>query len=543
MDAQTTGEPLAEAAEALAAADWKRARELYQAALEDDGESPEALDGLGLSLWWLGEHDRAVELRRRAYTGFRRRGDAKRAAWLAAYIAGESRIAGDRAAANGWLARAERLLDGAGDCSERGWIEVERSKRAPDPHGAEQHAARAVAIAQAVGDPDLEVMALSHLGLARVSQGSVEEGMTLIDEAMAQATGGEASDAFAIGDTCCTTLVACDRLADFERAAEWCRAVVDFTRRRNYTPLSAWCRTIYAGVLTATGDWGPAEVELQRSLAGFDRMAQGSRVLALGRLAHLRVLQGRLEEAERLLAGHENHPAALEPLVSLQLARGDTKLAATLVHQRLEAAAEDPRALTTLLPLQLRLLTAAGDAEAALPVLERLRELARQLRRADLTAVAELAAGQLASDAAAARAHLELARETFERLGLPLDAARARLELARRCPEELALARAKAALAEFERLGAARHADEAAALLRSMGAAGRTGPWSHGELSKREREVLGLLAEGLSNPEIAERLVIAPKTAEHHVRHVLSKLGLRNRAEAAAYAVRMSSTE
>ena len=57
-------------------------------------------------------------------------------------------------------------------------------------------------------------------------------------------------------------------------------------------------------------------------------------------------------------------------------------------------------------------------------------------------------------------------------------------------------------------------------------------------LSPREKQVLALMAEGRSNAAIAERLVISPRTAEHHVRSILSKLGLGNRAEAAAYATR-----
>jgi DNA-binding NarL/FixJ family response regulator len=59
-----------------------------------------------------------------------------------------------------------------------------------------------------------------------------------------------------------------------------------------------------------------------------------------------------------------------------------------------------------------------------------------------------------------------------------------------------------------------------------------------GELSVREREVLDLLAEGLRNREIAERLVVSEATVKTHVRHVLEKLRLRNRAEAAAFAAR-----
>jgi len=57
-------------------------------------------------------------------------------------------------------------------------------------------------------------------------------------------------------------------------------------------------------------------------------------------------------------------------------------------------------------------------------------------------------------------------------------------------------------------------------------------------LSARERDVLELLAEGLRNREIADRLVIGEATVKTHVRHVLEKLRFRNRAEAAAFAAR-----
>ena len=106
---------------------------------------------------------------------------------------------------------------------------------------------------------------------------------------------------------------------------------------------------------------------------------------------------------------------------------------------------------------------------------------------------------------------------------------------------ELAIAEATTALDDLERLEAARDADAAAALVRSLGGPARTGPKGVGSLTQREAEVLDLLGHGLSNPEIGERLFISRKTVEHHVGRLLAKLGLRSRAEAAAYATRQAA--
>ena len=99
-----------------------------------------------------------------------------------------------------------------------------------------------------------------------------------------------------------------------------------------------------------------------------------------------------------------------------------------------------------------------------------------------------------------------------------------------------AVTEARAALAAFERMGAGPDADGAAAFLRDLGVRGRTGPKLHERLTLREVEVLRLVSQGLSNHEIADRLFISDKTAGHHVSNILTKLDLRSRTEAAAYA-------
>jgi DNA-binding NarL/FixJ family response regulator len=67
----------------------------------------------------------------------------------------------------------------------------------------------------------------------------------------------------------------------------------------------------------------------------------------------------------------------------------------------------------------------------------------------------------------------------------------------------------------------------------------RAGPFDpHETLTGREREVLQLAAEGKTNPEIAERLHISPRTVENHRTHLMRKLGLRNQSDLVLHAVR-----
>lgn len=540
------GEPTADGLCALAEGRWADARAAFESSLAG-GESAEASFGLAMSLWWLGENHACVTRCSRAYVLFRESGDvpgaARCAVWLA--ITYKANFA-NFSAANGWLSRAERLLEHVDAGPLHGWVWIARGYRMADLDAAERYTERAVEVARASGDVDLELVALSQLGLVQVGKGEVDAGFALIDEAMAAALAGERSALDTVVYACCDMLRACELASDIERAAQWCQVADDFVGTYGCPFLYAECRIYYGSVLTAKGRWDDAERELRAAARITEGACPGLHRGAMTRLAELRVRQGRLEEADQLVAdlGEGIAADADETLLTaaLALARGDARAAGRLLEQRLRHLDEHRWHLAGALDLLVDAYIAAGQVAIAAERAERLDATADAASSQHLNALAAGARGRvlLAQDDARGVAGLETALELWSAMQLPLEAARTRFALARALATrepDASIDHARRALAGFGDLGASIDADRVAAFLRSAGVVPRTGPKRPGVLTMREREVLRLVGAGLSNPEIAARLHISRKTASHHVSNILTKLGLRNRTEAAAQAV------
>jgi DNA-binding NarL/FixJ family response regulator len=529
--------------EALVAGDWQGAREAFQEAVDVDA-TPEALDGLGRTLWWLGDVDGAIEHRERAYAALRRDGEAARAARIALWIAREYLEAvGNEPVSNGWLARAEGLLRDLEPTAAHGWLELTRGSRAADADRMRAHAEAALDAARRLDDVDLEASSLALLGRALLLDGEFDDGIAALDEAMVAATGGELSDPVIFGDVCCVVTLAAEEAGELERLMKWNEVVETYLSRHLHGALISFCGTCGAEFFQAKGDLGTAERCLVEALGALEGTGHRSRCIhPAAKLAELRILQGRIEEAERLLMGNEDLPEALGASVAIHRLRGDHAVAAALLLRRLNHVGDSTVAvplLATLVEIQLdqEMPHDAGISAA------KLEAIAGRSGHPRLGAVGDLARGRVAraTGDAAASAHLERALEGFAQLDLPLEAARTRVELARAVRDtapEVAAREARIAVETFERLGASREADQAAALARELGGPARTGPKDVRLLTAREREVLALLGEGLSNAELAARLYISTKTAGNHVSSILAKLHLRSRQEAAAYAVR-----
>ena len=529
---------------AILKGDWKGAAQSARRSLAH-AETAEGHELLGLASWWLSDAETLFNSRERAYRLYLDRGEVRRAARIATWLDWDCRaFRGEPAVANGWLRRARRLLEGDRDCAEYGWLLLREAdaRLSRDTPAAATGAAEAAALGRRHKDPDLEYIALSLEGLARVAAGSVTEGMQQLDEATAAVVAGEFVDRSAAGVTCCHLISACELVRDFDRAGQWCARVREYCRRWDHPPLFAVCRTQYAGVLVSSGDWAAAETELASAVAELAEMRPGWISLGYLRLAELRRRQGRLDEAAATFDSLSAAPEAGLGLAAIALERGVPAEAERLARQVLRQV---PRSNHTMRASALELIVlaaaAGGQANARLAELTELETLATGVDSEAIQASARLAAASVASASgkpAEARTALEEAAALFDRAGAPYDGLRARLLLAEQLQTSGALqaaaAEAAAAAKQARQLGARSLEQRATALGRSLRAASK----GQTSLTPREREVLSQMVRGLTNRQIAGRLGVSQHTIHRHVSNIFTRLGLSSRAAAVAFALR-----
>ncbi len=530
----------------LRAGHWAPARAWFEQAVASD-ETPEALEGLSWAAWWLDGSDAVFDARERAYRLYKAKGDRSGAARMATWLAADHLdFHGAAAVANGWLRRAHRLLDQLEAGPDHGWLAFHEGYVAylgGDSDKASQLGIRAAELGRRFDVVDLEMLGLALHGSTLVSRADIAEGMRCLDEATAAALEGEATIPISSAWACCFLVSACEAVLDYDRANEWCDRIAEFADRYGSRYMLAFCRAEYGAVHLWRGRWSDAEALLVASIDDF----AGSRPAWVGSplvvLADLRRRQGRTSEAALLLDRAGAGSNALLCRASMALDEGDARRAVELLERLLRGVSEHRKlARAPVLELLTRARIARGALDEAATSLEALREIEQLVGTAALRAYAERADGMLTAargEHESARPLLEDAVDGFERSSAPYETARTRIELATSL-----LALGRAALAEREAsaamklllgLGAATEAERARRLL---AASGRRGDSPLAGVTRRERDVLRLLADGLTNREIAARLVISEHTVHRHVANILRKLDLPSRTAAVAHAVR-----
>ncbi len=527
----------------LAEGRWQRAREAFEALLRA-APTPESFEGLSWAAWWLDDAETVFTSRETAFDLYRARGDLANAARMATWIAADSLdFRGASTVARGWLRRAHRLLDGIEPGPDHGWLAFHEGYIASGRGDAERAlvlAGRAAELGRRFDVPDLEMLGLALEGVVRVSGADVEQGMACLDEAAATALEGGSAIPISRAWACCFLVGACETVRDYERAFEWCDRIAEFAARYGSRYMLAFCRAHYGEVHLWRGQWQEAQAQLEAAVEDYAQSRPAYVGGVIARLAELRRRQGRWDDAQRLLAGMGGQSAQLCS-ARLALDRGDLLRAAELAERCLrQLPARQPLAGVAAYEILIRARSGRGQIEQAEAALEELRRLERAAGTLALRASVRLGEGLVhaaRNEHDRARTCHEDAADLFERSRTPYEAAIARLELATSLAAldrpDAAEREARIALEALTELGATAEARRANHLLAEPQHDTRIS-----SVTRRERDVLSLLCEGLTNRQIADRLTVSEHTVHRHITNILRKLELPSRAAAAAWAVR-----
>jgi DNA-binding CsgD family transcriptional regulator len=520
---------------------WRAAYEALSAADRETPLDPEDLERLAISAFLVGEEEVCVAVTTRAHHECLQREDVPRAARCAFWMSFSLLLRGEVAPAAGWVSRGQQLLDeGQHDCVERGLLLVPTALHhllTGDPSAALRLCSDALAIGERFGDQDLIAFGRLGRGQALVLGGEQQSGVEEFDVVMAGVTAGEVS-AVVSGVVYCAVIEMCQMIFDVRRAKEWTAALTRWcTAQPDLVPFRGQCLVHRAEILQFNGEWTDALDEATRACEQLSRPpghpAVGS---ALYRVAELQRLRGDAAGAERTYGAASAHGRDPQPgLALLRLAQGRTADAASAIRRAAEEAA-DPITRSHLLVAFVEIMLAARDIGSARAAAEELAGIAGDVDVPVLRAASASASGlvRLAEgDARAALAMLRSAWTTWRDLEAPYEAAKVRRAVGVACRElgdhDGATLELQAAGRVFGELGAVDDLAAVETLLRPAAAVASG-------LSPRERQVLTLVATGMTNRAIAGELVVSEKTVARHVANIFTKLGVSSRSAATAYA-------
>lgn len=522
-----------QAHEAFSRRDWQEAYDSFRACDELDADDH---DALAESAHWLGLPDDVIASYTEAYRMHLDAGAACKAALSAFMLAIYMRLRGDGAQADGWLARAQRLLASETESAEHGYplyLEIARLM------GSDLEAALASArhmqdLGRRFGDDTLVALGVFYEGRVLVKQARVHEGLALLDEAMLAALSDNLQPMWT-GAIYCGLIGACNELVDLRRAREWTEAT-----RRWCSPLPVAslypgiCRVHWAEILHVRGSWDEAEAEALdacRDMADIDVFVVADGYYEVGEIRRRRGDLAGAEEAYSRAHGVGRDP---QPgLALLRLAQGRTDAASASIAAALAGFAGSRLERARLMAAQSEIALAGSDLELAEVAAAEVVDTAETFDSTGLRAVGYRCRGAVAlarGETVTALAALRLAFSLWQELDAPYEMARTRVLLAEAYRElddmDAATRECAAARSCFERLGAA--ADLVA--LQD----GLVSPPCG--LTAREIEVLRLVAAGKSNREIAATLVISERTVGRHVSNILTKLDVSSRSAATSFA-------
>lgn len=514
------------------------------------------LELLAVAAYLTGRDRISTELWTRAHNECLRAHDVARAVRCAFWMIMELLTSGETARGSGWLGRAQRLLDDARqEGAERGLLLVVvglgHLKRG-DAAAAYEAFSRAAEIGDRFDHAELKVFGRLGQGQARAMTGHATEAVALFDEIMVAVTVGDVSP-IAVGLVYCAVIEACHHIFDLRRIREWTAVLSRWCGSQpDLVPFRGQCLVHRVEILRLSGAWHNAMDEAQRTCQWFSRQARPSEVpgeetdlslrafpvgAAFYQLAELLRRRGDFDKAEEAYREASRHGRSPEPgLALLRLAQGRVRAAATAIGRVLE----EPRkrlSRAEVLAACVDIMIAARDLATARAAAEELSVTAAAIDAPYLRGLSAQARGHTLlaeGDPREALAALRVAWMAWQEIDVPYEAARARVLMGLACrqigDEEAAAMEVEAARRVFERLEAAPDLARLDKLPASVGSGAATG------LSRRELQVIGLIAAGRTNRVIARELAISERTVDRHVSNILTKLGLPSRSAATAYA-------